>query len=88
MTCIFLIDLLILKPFSFKLCCTVSIFLGIRAIFLYKRCVVPRKSTCPFEQVQTKMYLPESPFFKSSLAGASTYVKPCQYSVQYRHLIH
>ena len=30
-----------------------------------------RKSACPFGQVETKMYLPESHFFKNSLAGAS-----------------
>ena len=30
-----------------------------------------RKSACPFGQVKTKTYLPESPFFKNSLAGAS-----------------
>ena len=29
------------------------------------------KSACPFGQVKTKMYLPESPFFKNSLARAS-----------------
>ena len=34
-------------------------------------CRLLRKSACPFGQVQTKMYLPESPFFKDSLAGAS-----------------
>ena len=68
---------MILKPFSFKFCCIVSIFLGICAIFLYKKCVVLRKSACPFGQVQTEMYLPKSPFFKNSLAGASTYVEPC-----------
>ena len=33
--------------------------------------LVFRQSACPFGQVKTKMYLPESPFFKSSLAGAS-----------------
>ena len=27
-----------------------------------------RKSACPFGQVQTKIYLPYSPFFKNSLA--------------------
>ena len=30
-----------------------------------------RKSACPFEQVKTKTYLPESPFHKNSLAGGS-----------------
>ena len=30
-----------------------------------------RRSACPFGQVKTKMYLPESPFFKISLARAS-----------------
>ena len=34
-------------------------------------CLVFRKSACLFGQVKTKMYLPESPFFKKSLAGAS-----------------
>ena len=34
-------------------------------------CLVFRKLGCPFGQVKTKMYLPKSPFFKSSLAGAS-----------------
>ena len=36
-----------------------------------KKCFVFRKSACPFGQVKTEMYLPESPFFKNSLAGAS-----------------
>ena len=30
-----------------------------------------RKSACPFGGKKTKMYLPESPSFKYSLAGAS-----------------
>ena len=30
-----------------------------------------RKSACPFGQMKTRKYLPTSPFFKSSLAGAS-----------------
>ena len=68
---LFLMDLMIVKPFSFKFCCIVSIFLGICGIFLYKRCVMLKKSDCPFGQVKTKMYLPEMPFFKNSLAGAS-----------------
>ena len=34
-------------------------------------CLVFRKSACPSRQVKTKMYLPERPFFKYSLAGAS-----------------
>ena len=34
-------------------------------------CIVFRKSACLFGQVKTKMYLPESPFSKKSLAGAS-----------------
>ena len=33
--------------------------------------LVFRKPACPFGQVKTKMYLPESPFSKNSLAGAS-----------------
>ena len=66
-----LIDLMILKPFSLKFCYFVSISLGICAIFLHKKCLVLRKSACPFGQVKTKIYLPESPFFKNSLAGAS-----------------
>ena len=33
-------------------------------------CLVFRKSAYPFGQVKTKMYLPESSFFKNSLAGA------------------
>ena len=33
--------------------------------------LVFRKSACAFGQVKTEMYLPESPFFKNSLAGAS-----------------
>ena len=68
---LFLMDLMIAKPFSFKFCCIVSIFLGICAIFLHKKCVVLRKSACPLGRVKTKMYLPESPFFKNSLAGRS-----------------
>ena len=67
----FLMDLMIVKPLSFKLCCIVSIVLGICAIFLHKKCVLLRKSACPFGQVKTEMYLPESPFFKNSLARAS-----------------
>ena len=34
-------------------------------------CRLLKKSACPFGQVQTNMYLPESPIFKDSLAGAS-----------------
>ena len=68
---LFLMDLVIVKPFSFKLCCNVSIFLGICAIFLLKKCVVLRESACPFRQVKTvlNMYLPESPFSKIHLPG-------------------
>ena len=75
---LFLMDLMIVKPFSCKFCCIVpffvSIFLGIRAIFLHEKCVVVRKSDGPFGQVKTKMYLPKSPFFKNLLAGASRLV--------------
>ena len=45
--------------------------LGIWAIYYKKMCLMFRKSACPFGQVKTKTYLPESPFFKNSLAGAS-----------------
>ena len=34
-------------------------------------CLVFKKSACLFGQVKTKIYLPESPFFLNSLAGAS-----------------
>ena len=68
---LFLMDLMIVKPFSFKLCYIVSIFLGICAIFIHTKCVALRKSAYPFGQVKTKMYLPESHFFKNSLAGPS-----------------
>ena len=51
--------------------CCISIFLGICAIFIHRKCVVLRKSACPFGQVKTIMYLLESPFFKNSLAEAS-----------------
>ena len=64
-------DLMILKPFSLKLRYIVIILLGFCGIFYIKRWVFLRKSACPFGQVQTNMYLPESPFFKNSLAGAS-----------------
>ena len=37
-------------------------------------CLVFKISAYPFGQVKTKMYLPESPFFKKSLAGASELV--------------
>ena len=37
-------------------------------------CKMLRKSGCPFGQGQDKMYLPESPFFKDSLARASRIV--------------
>ena len=43
----------------------------LRCIFYTKICALFRKSACPFGQVETKMYLPESHFFKNSLAGAS-----------------
>ena len=66
---LFLMYLMIIKPFSFRFCCIVRIFLGICAIFLHKKCVVVRKSACHFGQVKTKMYLPESPFFKNSLGS-------------------
>ena len=45
--------------------------------FSIEKCVVFRKYACPYRQVQTNMYLPEWPFFKNSLAGASTYVGAC-----------
>ena len=64
-------DLNIWKPFSYQFCSIVCIFLSIRAIQYKKLCLVFRKSACPFGQVKTKMYLPESPFFKISLNGAS-----------------
>ena len=68
---LFLMEFMISKPFSFKFCCIVSIFLGICAIFLYEKCVVLRKLACPFRLVQIKMYSPKSRFFKNSHAGAS-----------------
>ena len=57
---LFLMDLMFLKPFFLNFVALLSIFLGICAIFLHKKCVVLRKSACPFGQVQTEMYLPES----------------------------
>ena len=68
---LFLMDLMIVKPFSLKFCCIVSIFLGICVSLLHEKCAVLRKSACPFGLVKTKMYLPKSPFFLNSLAGAS-----------------
>ena len=56
--------------FSVLLNC-LNIFLGIWAIYYKKIFLMFRKSACPCGQVKTKMYLPESPFFKNSLAGAS-----------------
>ena len=46
----------------------------LRRIFYTKICGLLRKSACSFRQVETKMYLPESHFFKNSLAGASRLV--------------
>ena len=43
----------------------------LRHIFYTKICGLIRKSACPIGQVETKMYLPESHYFKNSLAGAS-----------------
>ena len=59
----------------FFLCSIVCILLGICAIFYIKMCKMLRKSGCPFGQVQNKMYLPESPFFRDSLARASRIVR-------------
>ena len=39
--------------------------------FNLKKFVVLRKSACSIGQVETKMYMSKSPFFKKSLAGAS-----------------
>ena len=44
-----------------------------------------KKSACPFGQVQTKMYLPKSPFFKNSLAWASGQVLMLMPVVTYRN---
>ena len=58
---LFMIDLIIWKPFSFQLCCIVCIFLVIWAIYCIE--TVFRKSACLFGQVKTKMY-PRKPFFQ------------------------
>ena len=50
-------------------CLHTSRYLG--RIFYTKICGLLRKPACLFGQVETKMYLPESHFFKNSLAGAS-----------------
>ena len=42
--------------------------------FLYRICGLLRKSACLVGHVETKIYLPESHFFKSSLARASRLV--------------
>ena len=63
---LFLMDLMIIKPFS-KFYCIVSIFLSICAIFLHKKMCSAQKISLPI----TNMYLPERPFIKNSLAGAS-----------------
>ena len=71
---LFLMDLMIVKPFSLKFCCIVSIFLGISAIFLHKKCVVLRKSA------KLKYTCLKALFFKKFTCRgkrASTYVKPC-----------
>ena len=72
---VFLImDLMIWKSFTLQFCCVVCIFLGICAIYHIEMWLVFRKSVSPFGQVKTKMYLPKSPFFKYSFAGASRQV--------------
>ena len=65
---LFLMDLMIPKPFSFKFCCIVCIFLGICAIFLHKKMCSDQKISLTIRVVKTKIYLPECPFFKNSLA--------------------
>ena len=52
--------------------CLVYILLGIRAIYYKNMCLMFGKPTCPFGKVKTKIYLPESPFYKKkSLARAT-----------------
>ena len=71
---VFLIDLMTLKPFSFKFVALLAYFWVFVTFFYIKKCVVLRKPACPFGQVQTTMHLPQRPFFKNSLAGASRLV--------------
>ena len=70
----FLMDLMILKPFSFKFVALIAHFWVFVPFFYINELVMLRKSACLFVQVQTKIYLPESPFLKNSLAGASMQV--------------
>ena len=44
---LFLIDLMIVKPFSFKFCRIVSIFLGIYANFLHEKMCSAQKISLP-----------------------------------------
>ena len=59
---LFIMELMIWKPFSFHLCCIVCLFLGIWAIYYENMCLVLRRSACPFRQVKTeirkKVHLP------------------------------
>ena len=70
-----------LNPFSFQFCWIVSIFLSNCAIFYIKTCVVFRKSACLFGQMQSNIYLPNSPFYKQKFTcrgkQVSTYVDAC-----------
>ena len=63
-------DLIICKPFSLYNFVALFTYFWVFVPFLYlKKCVVSRKSSCPFWQLQPKMYLPESPLKnKNSLA--------------------
>ena len=67
----FIMDLKI-KTISFPALLHCLHIFGYFGHLLYKRKrLVFRKSACPFGLVKNIMYLPESPFFKNSLAGAS-----------------
>ena len=68
---LFMMDLMILKPFSFYfIACSVYIY-GYLCHFYIKMCSIQKTDLPIHSRVQSNMYLPESPFFKNSLAGTS-----------------
>ena len=68
---LFIMELIILKHFRFSFVAFFAYFWVFGPFTIEKNVLSLQKMSLPIRQVKTKMYLPESPFFKNSLAGAS-----------------
>ena len=79
-----------LKTIFFLIVLHCCIFLSISAIFYIKLCRLLRKSACAIGQVETKMYLSESPFLKKKIhlpRQAGKYLCQClQFKSFYCHV--